>query len=143
MRVRSYTVQDFEALCKIERSSFSDAWSERMMEDDVSSPTARYAVAEDGGELIGYIGCRLICDEAEIMKIAVIPSRRREGIGEALLSYAVAEAKDGGAACLLLEVREHNEAARRLYEKNGFIVYHRRNAYYSDGEDAVLYRKTL
>ena len=45
---------------------------------------------------------------------------------------------------VLLEVRESNTPARRLYEKLGFALEGRRPGYYQDpGEDALLFRLML
>jgi hypothetical protein len=52
--------------------------------------------------------------------MGVVPERRREGIGEALMHAVLAEARDLGVRRVRLEVIEQNEAARLLYEKRGF-----------------------
>jgi len=45
---------------------------------------------------------------------------------------------------VFLEVRASNLAARKLYERVGFIEAGSRPRYYRDpAEDAVVYRKTL
>jgi ribosomal-protein-alanine N-acetyltransferase len=38
-----------------------------------------------------------------------------------------------------LEVHEGNDAARKLYEKQGFVAEGRRPRYYRDGGSAILY----
>ena len=46
----------------------------------------------------------------------------------------------GRARTILLEVRESNSAARKLYEKCGFVQSGRRQRYYKQPEeDAILY----
>ena len=42
-----------------------------------------------------------------------------------------------------LEVRKSNEAAIKLYEKNGYVFVVNKKAYYSNGEDAVYMVKRL
>ena len=50
------------------------------------------------------------------------------------------QAQTLAASRILLEVRESNLAARRLYEKHGFRESGRRPKYYSNPiEDAILY----
>ncbi len=44
----------------------------------------------------------------------------RRGIGNELLRELIQSAENGAASAILLEVRESNLPARRLYEKNGF-----------------------
>ena len=57
-----------------------------------------------------------------IAGLAVDPSRQRQGVGRALLDAAAAEARACGARRLTLRVLSHNEPARRLYERAGFVV---------------------
>lgn len=55
-----------------------------------------------------------------VENVYVRPSRRNEGIGEALLAAAEERLRDRGAAVVALEVLADNEAARRLYERRGY-----------------------
>jgi ribosomal protein S18 acetylase RimI-like enzyme len=81
--------------------------------------------------------------EAELLRIAVRPGERREGLGRALLDACELQFKREGIHTLLLEVRLSNIAAQRLYEDAGWVQNGHRPRYYSDGEDALLYRKEL
>jgi [ribosomal protein S18]-alanine N-acetyltransferase len=52
----------------------------------------------------------------------------------------IQRAGNDAAPAILLEVRESNLPARRLYEKHGFREVGRRRAYYRDpAEAAILY----
>ncbi len=54
------------------------------------------------------------------------------------------EARRDGATSVILEVRESNRPAVRLYESIGFRLEGRRNKYYRDPtEDALLLRIPL
>jgi ribosomal protein S18 acetylase RimI-like enzyme len=57
-----------------------------------------------------------------ISGLAVDPARQRQGVGSALLDAAAREACARGARRLTLRVLSHNEPARRLYERAGFVV---------------------
>ena len=58
-----------------------------------------------------------------------------------LVRELLAEARAAGAASVILEVRESNRPALRLYESIGFKPEGRRKNYYQDpAEDALLYR---
>jgi ribosomal protein S18 acetylase RimI-like enzyme len=59
---------------------------------------------------------------AMIQGLAVDPARQRQGVGKALLDAAAAEARARGARRLTLRVLAHNEAARRLYERAGYVL---------------------
>ncbi len=143
MRVKKYTPDYFFEIYEIEKESFSDFWSEKAMKEELSAKQANYYVALENDEVQGYIGFWCIYDEAEIMKVAVKKSSREKGIGNALIKAAIDEASAMGAKKILLEVRESNAPARRLYEKNGFMSYNIREKYYEGKENAVLYKKNL
>ena len=78
-------------------------------------------VAEVDGEIAGTVGVLDEGDEiAEIVSMWVAPSRRRQGVGEALIVAAVAEAERQGASVVRLWVADGNGPAERLYERQGF-----------------------
>ena len=81
--------------------------------------------------------------EAELLRIAVAPEARGQGLGRRLLSTSQRELADDGLHQLFLEVRTSNAAAIRLYEACGWTPCGRRPRYYSDGEDAVLYQRQV
>ncbi len=58
-----------------------------------------------------------------IHDLAVVPDRRGQGIGRALLEAAEAEARRRGCCKLTLEVRDDNVRARRLYDGFGFTDF--------------------
>ena len=90
-------------------------------------------------EIAGYIVARETAGELHINNVAVREPYRRRGIGRALLSRIVDEARQLGVTTAFLEVRSGNEAAQALYEQCGFKAIARRSNYYSDpGEDAVV-----
>ena len=143
MKVKKYESKYFSSLYEIEKEAFSDFWSEKGMKEELSLKQANYYVAEDDGGIIGFAGFWLIIDEAEIMKVAVRKSERGKGVGNALLIAIIEDAAMMGAKTILLEVREGNTPARKLYEKHGFISYAIREKYYEGKENAVLYKKNL
>lgn len=78
----------------------------------------------------GFVLARAAAGEAEILSIAVDPAFERAGLGWRLMLAALREAKMRGAEHVFLEVDEGNGAARRLYEKLGFLKVGERKAYY-------------
>ena len=102
-------------------------------------------VAENAsGSPVGFLAARAVADEAEILNIAVEPSRRRRGAGRTLLEAAVTEAVKRGARRLYLEVRASNESAQAFYVACGFAEVGRRPNYYQDPpEDAALLARAL
>lgn len=59
---------------------------------------------------------------AQLVAMWVEPASRGAGVGRALVDAVCGWAAWRGAAAIELEVREHNGAARRLYERAGFEV---------------------
>ena len=91
------------------------------------------------GEVTGYCGIWTSYDTADLCNMAVTVKHRRKGIAEQLLQEALLLAEQKKVERILLEVRESNEAALALYQKNGFQKIGVRKGYYSNPkEDAVL-----
>lgn len=89
--------------------------------------------------ITGYVVARETAGELHINNFAVRSAYRRRGIGAALLSHVLQEARRRKANAAFLEVRSANLAAQALYEKSGFRAIARRANYYSDPcEDAVV-----
>jgi ribosomal-protein-alanine N-acetyltransferase len=127
-------------VAEIEKECFASPWTEDELAYQLSKPTARFYVAVENGEALGYIGSDFIIDEAYVTNIAVKINKRKKGIGRQLLDALITDCKNNGASFLSLEVRKSNAEAIRLYEKTGFIkVGERKNFYYSPVEDALLY----
>ena len=96
-------------------------------------------VAESSGTVSGFLVARVVASEWEIENVAVTPCAHRQGVGRALVRELVERARRAGATCLTLEVRESNQAARRLYEGAGFGEDGRRRGYYHHPEEDALH----
>lgn len=137
--IRTMTFQDCRAVSEIEKTCFSDAWSQSMFEDLLQYPTNYYLVAEMHGKIIGFAGSCISIDTADIMKIAVTEAFRGRGVGGKLLSVLLKKAETSDCEKILLEVRKSNQAARRLYQSFGFTELTVRKRYYNHpAEDAVV-----
>jgi ribosomal-protein-alanine N-acetyltransferase len=93
-----------------------------------------------GTSIVGfYVARRLAGRDWELESILVAPECRGQGIGHVLMRDLFARLRALQAERLLLEVRESNLAARRLYARLGFSEDGKRRNYYSHPEeDAVL-----
>ncbi len=58
--------------------------------------------------------------ECHVAELYVVPGRRGQGLGRALMEAAIREAKERGADTMDIGVDEPDLAARRLYESLGF-----------------------
>jgi len=123
----------------IENDSFPRPWSRQHFLDELASPVAVSLVAlTRGNEVAGYICCRIILDEAEILDVAVAHHWRRCGVGALLVQEALKLCRHRGVRTIDLEVRASNRAAIRLYHQLSFIETGCRSSYYENGENAVL-----
>jgi ribosomal protein S18 acetylase RimI-like enzyme len=59
-------------------------------------------------------------EEYHIGHLAVLPEKRRQGIGKQLIEFAENQARAKGLKRVTLSVEVENEGARRLYERLGF-----------------------
>jgi ribosomal protein S18 acetylase RimI-like enzyme len=109
-------------------------------------------VAEDGGEIVGYVAVgratRLESNRhvADIRGLAVAPDHQGRGLGRALVQAALDAARERGARKVTLRVLGPNTAARALYESCGFVVEGvRRDEFLLDGRyvDDVLMARHL
>ncbi len=107
-----------------------------------SRPMEGFIVAEEGGEVVGYLLGSLLMDEARILLIAVKDKYRRRGIGSKLVKVYV-ESVAGRASMIRLEVRTSNLAAQTFYFKLGFRFIGMVNNYYRNGDSAYIMVKPM
>ncbi len=138
MIIREMTEQDVFEVLKIEEESFSDPWTQNMFSSLIASNIYKSFVAEENGQILGYVSVIATFYVFEIMNIAVKKDRRNLGIGKSLMEKALLTAKEYKADKALLEVRKSNFKAQSLYVKLGFKIDGCRQGYYPDGEDALL-----
>ena len=167
-RVREMAAEDLEAVARLEGELFgAEAWSRDLLAAELKAshgPRAdrRYVVVEsdaadhaadrdgggglDGPRLLGYAGLYHAggLTSADLLTIATIPAARGRGIASLMLTELVSTAQQAGCPDVLLEVRQSNGAAQRLYARHGFVPIGRRRRYYqAPPEDAVVMRLTL
>jgi len=141
------TVEMLPELLWLEEACFSAPWTRKMLEAELTgNPFAHFLVAVDhetSGRtdvaIVGYHCFWIVFEELRLMNLAVRESRRRRGIGEALVTEALRMGLAQSASRAVLEVRASNEAARALYQRMGFTRTSTRPKYYANPvEDAVL-----
>src|SRR5258708_38719537 len=77
-------------------------------------------VAEEAGQLCGFICANAVAGEWEIENVVEAADFRRQGIANELLRELERPGERAAASAILLEVRESNLPARRLYLQHGF-----------------------
>ncbi|WP_187430746.1 putative N-acetyltransferase YsnE [Roseobacter fucihabitans] len=103
----------------------------------LAAPHISFFVAQMDEELVGCVALASYPGYGEIKSMFVSPSRRKQGIADALLSAVIAQARDANLPCIRLETGTGLEAAHRLYERHGF---HDCDAFGSYLPDAPLSR---
>lgn len=142
--IRRMEERDAAPTAEIEKTVFSQPWSEQAFRDAVNDDHYVCIVAEHGGRIVGYAVCIVSADGADITNIAVDAGYRRLGIADKLLEQLMLLLERRKVPTLYLEVRQSNAQARRLYERKGFApIGVRRNFYQKPAEDALLMAKNL
>ncbi len=143
--IKNMNKDHISILAELEKSCFTQPWSEKSLAEELNNRTAHFLVAEKKtGEIMGYIGVFVVCESCYISNIAVFPQYRRQGVGKTLINSASETAKKLGAESISLEVRQSNTAAIMLYNMSGFEeVGLRKNFYRDPQEDGLILTKTF
>jgi ribosomal-protein-alanine N-acetyltransferase len=136
--LRVATLEDLPQLCEVETSCFGPPRDPESMRTELARSWSTVHVAERAGRVVAYLTAWQVADEVEVIQVATHPTARREGIGRALMRRVIDLARARGDSRVLLEVRPGNTAAVALYRALGFHELMRREAYYEDGEDALV-----
>jgi len=144
VRVRGYTLKDLPDVIRIERASFGpDSYSITTFLAHVFRDRKGLIVAEDEDRrIVGYalarVGVRWFgIRRGGITSIAVDPSHRRRGFGQALLTSAIEYLQESEVDEADLEVNVANRAAQSLYESFGFVQTKMLPHYYGPNQDGV------
>jgi ribosomal-protein-alanine N-acetyltransferase len=143
--VRPAIRDDAPALAAVHAAAFEAPWTGEEILRFAADPGGFARVAETDGAVAGFILCRLIAGEAEVLTLAVRPGARRRGVARALLAEALALAGAVGAPTFL-EVAADNPGALALYQQAGFERVGRRAGYYARpgaAVDAIVMRRAL
>ena len=147
MELRPATLDDVPALSALGRASFSDAFGHLYSAEDLAAFLAethdeavlgsevagdgcrhRLAVAPDG-TLLGYCKLRLPSklaehsdahDPLELSQLYCASTATGQGVGAALMEWALGEARAGGHDAVHLSVYSGNHGAQRFYARYGF-----------------------
>ncbi|MGQ9725176.1 MAG: GNAT family N-acetyltransferase, partial [Tepidimonas sp.] len=162
---RSMAAADIPAVITVEKAAHAHPWKARHFEDSIAAghwcrvlalrpapgidpPAWVHAPITTGGDwLLGYLIAMPGVDEAHLLNITVAPVHRRAGWGRWMMAALADWATTRGAACLWLEVRASNAAARALYAALGWRPVGVRRGYYpgtaQQREDAIVMRLDL
>jgi len=134
--------EDFDAVSRIVRVSGLEVDLGAELEREIALPWVLRGEGTD--EPLAFALAWSVADELQLLDMATHPEHRRRGHARALLNELLRYARHEQKRLLLLEVRQSNEPAIRLYRSMGFDTAGVRRGYYSDtGEDALEMRITF
>lgn len=144
LRLQRMSWADLDEVHQIERECFTSPWPKNVFRSMLSDHSAFAYVARMDRQIVGYVISWLDRDQVIIANLAVRASSRRQGLGRYLLTFAMEEGFHAGASWAVLDVRESNLNAIRLYSDMGFRPRGRRSGYYSNPEeDSLVMRRPL
>ena len=124
--VRQMMAEDVPSVAKLSEEGFSSTYvfdwdmNAKALHEAVKAKRAFVAVAEAGGELIGYCNLRSWPAGGWIDQIVVSRGHRRHGVGRALLEAILSEAADRQYWKVSLITSEGDPAARSFFEGRGW-----------------------
>lgn len=136
--IRKASLDDLNQIYLIEKDAFSNEhWTLEMLESELKNflRTTTWII-EESTVILGYCMMRIVCNEANIINMAIKSSRQREGLGSLLLDYVLNQLPVNSSA--FLEVKEGNLSAINLYKRLGFNLINLRKNYYKDGRTAMI-----
>lgn len=143
--IRLATLADLDALVSLEQACFAVPWSRKSFEAELHGNSfSQILVIPGPGQqpelpLLAYICVWVIFEEIRFLNLAVHPQFRGQGLAKQLTLQALCIGSAQGCCRGMLEVRDSNQVARKLYESFKFKEYGRRNSYYTNpSEDAIL-----
>ena len=140
--IRAAIDRDLGAVLEIEQLSPSAAhWPEAQYKLAIVQPERLFLVAEEEGAILGFLIAFTRTPEWELENVAVLPSGRKRGVGQALMEALIRAAQQGEANEIRQEIRASNRAAQALGQKMRFVQEGTRQRYYRNpDEDSLLFK---
>jgi ribosomal-protein-alanine N-acetyltransferase len=153
-KLRKFVPDDLQNVMQINRVCLPENYTDMFFIDLYERFPETFIVAEQGGQIVGYIMSRIevglnnfglggLIRKGHVVSIAVMPQGRRKGVASALITAAMDGMRHYKAKQIYLEVRVTNEAGINLYKKLGLEITRTISGYYSDGEDAYVMSRNL
>ena len=137
MKIRKATSKDLVSIQKMEGRIFNNPWSNKSIRNELKrDENSLNLVAEMDQKIIGYFFAHLLDNEIHILNIAIDVTYQHQGYGKQFFKEILENYLQYGD--VYLEVKQSNFPAINLYLNFGFEEIDIREAYYADGEDAVI-----
>ncbi len=139
--IKKLTENMVEDVFEIEKAFF-DVTKKDSILSALNSNNLYYFVLYYQNQIVGFLECSVILDEAELYEIAINNNFQGNGFSKFLMDYFIEFCKDKSVNTIFLEVNNINTKAISLYKKFGFNEYSIRKKYYGDN-DAILMKREL
>jgi len=147
--IRRCEREDISAVIDINSETLPEHYSDYFYYEILTEFPETFLVAELAGALVGYVMCRIeygfshlrrlgLARKGHIVSIAVRDQHRGRGVGSMLMRTSQEAMVSKTATESYLEVRVSNSEAIALYQRLGYKVSGRLEAYYKDGEAALV-----
>ena len=138
--VREALNQDFNRINEIGlliKDNFSTVYK---IDEAVKKDYTHIYVYEEDNNVLGFIHIENHFEITDVINIAVDKNYQGRGIGKILLQYVIDNTE---ADKIMLEVKENNVPAIKLYEALGFKQIHVRPNYYEGNIDALIMERSI
>ena len=143
IKICQMSQEDIDSIKENFSSDFDEFWSYETLAQDFKCSDSTYLACKTENDIvIGFIGLKIVLDNADIMNIAVKKEYRNHGIGSLLLKQAILVATCKNCSQIMLEVNSCNSPAIFLYEKFCFQKISVRKKY-NQKYDAIIMQKIL
>lgn len=140
----SLTLDDVKKIVDFQiAQGFTDGWKEKMLIGSFNTQSFFCLGVEKGEELKAFVSVTVSDKTADIEDILVCIEERKKGLGSLLLEQALTVLRNLKIERVLLEVRESNLPAIKLYSDFGFKQISVRKKYYNGIENALVLEKVL
>ncbi len=134
-KVRTFTSADVDTVTAM-FTDILDGWSKNALAESLDNESIKSFVLEDENSVVAFASY-LVADDAELVFIVTDKTKLRKGYGKILLQETL---NTLNLPCVL-EVRESNTPAIKLYESFGFELLGKRKNFYSNPTEAALIYK--
>ena len=138
IEVRDMVNADLDRVMEIENLCFKAPWSKEDLYREINdNKLSVMQVITIDDLVVGFCDYWNTFDSGTICQIAIHPDYQKQKLGSKLLEEVLKDAKAKKIRTLTLEVRASNTKAINFYKKFGFVITLIKEAYYSNGEDAI------
>ncbi|HEY6282585.1 MAG TPA: N-acetyltransferase [Nitrososphaerales archaeon] len=148
-QIRRAEREDIPAVIDINSETLPEHYSDYFYYEILAEFPETFLVAETEGKVMGYIMSRVeygfshlhrlgLARKGHVVSVAVKEGHRGRGVGTMLMQVSQDEMVKKTATECYLEVRVSNAEAIALYKQLGYKASGRLEAYYKDGEAALV-----